>query len=71
VLFVSIAFAGDSPNAAMDSKQVGKVTPEQARQKLFYGYVPPAPILHTWPGGYRVILHDMTNSFIDHFLGRY
>lgn len=37
----------------------------------FYGYVPPPPIRHTWPGGYRAIIHEMTNTLIEHMLGRY
>lgn len=37
----------------------------------FYGYVPPAPIRHTWPGGYRVIFHELTNTLMEHLLGQY
>jgi len=42
-----------------------------AQEKLFYGYVPPPPIRHTWPGGYRVILHELTNTLMEHISGRY
>jgi hypothetical protein len=37
----------------------------------FYGYVPPAPVRHTWPGGYRVIFHELMNTFTEHMLGQY
>lgn len=39
--------------------------------QLYYGYVPPAPIRHTWPGGYRVIFHELINTFSEHLLGQY
>jgi hypothetical protein len=35
------------------------------------GYVPPPPIRHTWPGGYRVIILEMMNTLMDHVIGRY
>jgi|GEM_PF-512825 len=37
----------------------------------FYGYVPPPPILHVWPGGYRVIRQDLSNTLSDHIGGHY
>lgn len=37
----------------------------------FYGYVPPPPLLHTWPGGYRVIRHELSNTLADHIGGHY
>jgi hypothetical protein len=43
----------------------------QAQPQPQSGYVPPAPIRHTWPGGYRVIIHEMLNNLMDHFVGRY
>lgn len=43
----------------------------QQHPDRFYGYVPPPPIRHTWPGGYRVIIHEMTNTLIQHILGHY
>ena len=39
--------------------------------QIYRGYVPPAPIRHTWPGGYRVIFHEMMNTFSEHMLGQY
>jgi hypothetical protein len=38
---------------------------------MFYGYVPPPPIRHTWPGGYKVIFHELTNTLMEHITGRY
>lgn len=48
-----------------------RMTPPADKQKMFYGYVPPAPIRHTWPGGYRVIFSELTNTLIEHILGQY
>jgi hypothetical protein len=41
------------------------------QQRLHYGYIPPAPIRHTWPGGYKVIFHELGNTLSEHILGRY
>lgn len=57
---------GPNPAFPAQAAPVSKAHP-QATQ----GYVPPPPILHTWPGGYRVIIHEMTNTLIDHILGKY
>jgi hypothetical protein len=57
---------GSAPTGPVQAPPVSKV-----HQQANYGYVPPPPILHTWPGGYRVIIHEMTNSLIDHILGKY
>ncbi|MGC8660305.1 MAG: hypothetical protein ACP5U1_14660 [Desulfomonilaceae bacterium] len=40
-------------------------------QQRFSGYVPPPPIRHTWPGGYKVIFHEMMNTLMDHIVGQY
>jgi hypothetical protein len=45
--------------------------PSKVQQKMFYGYVPPPPIRHTWPGGYRVIFHELTNTLMEHITGQY
>lgn len=42
-----------------------------AKPERFYGYVPPPPIRHTWPGGYRNIFWELNNTMLDHILGRY
>ncbi len=57
---------GPAAAGPVQAPPVSKVHPKAA-----YGYVPPPPILHTWPGGYKVIIHEMTNTLIDHILGKY
>ena len=52
-------------------KQHQPLPPAIGHPPKFYGYVPPPPIQHTWPGGYRVIFHEMMNTFVEHMLGRY
>jgi hypothetical protein len=42
-----------------------------AQQQRVYGYVPPPPIRHTWPGGYKVIFHELFNTLSQHMLGHY
>lgn len=42
-----------------------------SQERVFYGYVPPPPILHSWPGGYRVLVHEIMNTLMDHIIGRY
>lgn len=41
------------------------------KPQVYQGYVPPPNIQHTWPGGYRVIFNELTNTFIEHVLGLY
>lgn len=43
----------------------------EVRDRMYYGYVPPAPIRHTWPGGYKVIFHEIFNTLAEHILGNY
>jgi hypothetical protein len=62
--------AEDIPSGGPAIQQPGG-SHSAAQQKLFYGYVPPPPIRHTWPGGYRVILHELTNTLMDHMRGWY
>ncbi len=42
-----------------------------AQQQMVYAYAPPPPIRQTWPGGYRVIFHEILNTLSEHFLGHY
>jgi hypothetical protein len=58
-----------SPQPSMLAPPVKPPAPGQ--QRLYYGYVPPAPIRHTWPGGYRVIFHELGNTLSEHILGQY
>ncbi|MGB6064102.1 MAG: hypothetical protein WBG50_04805 [Desulfomonilaceae bacterium] len=66
------ASQGDNFPAAPAAAGPAHGTPlSSAQQKMFYGYVPPPPIRHTWPGGYRVIFHELANTLMDHILGQY
>ncbi len=78
VLASGVCFAAGEPMADLESKQLRPAArytaaPPSSEQQVqpFYGYVPPAPIRHTWPGGYRVIIHEIMNTLVDHVLGRY
>ncbi len=68
ILLMSAAFvwAGDPPTAAPPQQGLN-----QGQPPVFYGYVPPPPVRHTWPGGYKVIFHELTNTLIEHILGQY
>ncbi|MDQ7785299.1 MAG: hypothetical protein RDU20_20610 [Desulfomonilaceae bacterium] len=70
-LVVPTAYAENFPNAASAPPDGPRLSQEQARQQMYYGYVPPAPIRHTWPGGYRNILHELFNTLSEHMLGQY
>ena len=71
-LLVSLAVADNSfPSAPASAGQAGQPAVSKAQQQLYYGYVPPAPILHTWPGGYRAIIHEMINNLMEHMTGHY
>ena len=63
--------AGNYPPRAVIIKPFNAPPRKVVQQKMFYGYVPPAPIRHTWPGGYRAIVSEITNTLVDHILGRY
>jgi len=43
----------------------------QNQEKMVEAYVPPPPIRHSWPGGYRVLLHEIMNTLMDHMTGHY
>jgi hypothetical protein len=68
---VSELYADNFPAAPATNGQVQGPPPSKVQQKMFYGYVPPPPIRHTWPGGYRVIFHELTNTLMEHILGQY
>ncbi len=62
------AFAEDFP-AKPDQTQ--QATRPASPNQPFYGYVPPPPIRHTWPGGYKVIFHELVDTLAEHMLGQY
>lgn len=70
-LLVPTVWAQGTPTNAPFPQRGPELSKVQAQQRMFYGYVPPAPIKHTWPGGYRNIWHELTNTLIEHMLGRY
>jgi hypothetical protein len=45
--------------------------PAKVMPQRFYGYVPPPPIRDTWPGGYRVIFHELRETLLNHIQGYY
>lgn len=76
----AVAPADDRPQSHPTFGQPGAKPPAQSQARpsavgqppqRFYGYVPPPPILHTWPGGYRVIRRDVSNVLADHIGGHY
>ncbi len=81
MIFISLVLAGLllSPACLAENfpAQVGQAGPAQGtvgpsvQQELYYGYVPPPPIRHTWPGGYRTIFHELFQTLADHFIGHY
>ena len=60
----------DFPSQADTNSQLQESRPGSA-QLRYDGYVPPPPIRHTWPGGYKVIFHEMMNTLMDHIVGQY
>jgi hypothetical protein len=63
--------ADSFPTAQAQSGPAQAPPLSKVQQKMFYGYVPPPPIRHTWPGGYKVIFHELTNTLMEHILGQY
>ncbi|MEI8182675.1 MAG: hypothetical protein WCG29_08215 [Desulfomonile sp.] len=59
------------PAIRQTATQAQEPHPSEVQQKLFYGYVPPPPIQHSWPGGFRVLVHEVINTLMDHMTGRY
>jgi len=70
-IFVTVSGAQNFPAIKHSPNQFQSRHPSKIKPKRFYGYVPPAPIRHVWPGGYRVIFHDLFNMMSDHQAGRY
>lgn len=63
--------AADNSSSFPPAKSSRPPTKAEIRQQLYYVYAPPPPIRHTWPGGYRVIVHEMFNTLAGHILGQY
>ncbi|MFA6224126.1 MAG: hypothetical protein WC647_17640 [Desulfomonilaceae bacterium] len=71
VLSLSVAvYAENIPVGGSNTPQTA-VSQQVGSQQQFYGYVPPPPIRHTWPGGYKVIFHEMMNTLMEHIIGHY
>lgn len=64
------AMADNYPASDSGVKQPAPAV-SSSQQKIFYGYVPPPPIRQTWPGGYRVIFHELINTLMEHCIGWY
>lgn len=75
LLLVFVAFVADSSAedfpASPTPSRVEHTARNNAPNEPFYGYVPPPPIRHTWPGGYKVIFHELLDTLAEHMLGRY
>lgn len=72
ILIASTAYAAEGFPQFQTSgrpQSMHGMTPDQ--QKMVEAYLPPPPIRHSWPGGYRVLLHELVNTFMDHMTGRY
>ena len=70
-LLISSAQSGSFPVHKPGIAHLKGYPAAKVKPRRFYGYVPPPPIRHTWPGGYRVIMQEMNNTFIEHVLGQY
>ncbi len=66
-----VSFCQDFPANADAAKQQVQPPSQQNPNQPFYGYVPPPPIRHTWPGGYKVIFHELLDTLMEHVLGQY
>jgi hypothetical protein len=71
IVIVPASYPGDLPagQPAVARVPASKVSPGMPQR--FYGYVPPPPVMDTWPGGYRVIFHELFNLLTEHMLGQY
>ncbi len=65
----SVCFAQNFP--APPSQSSPPQGPTAVQQQMYYGYVPSPPIRHTWPGGYRVIFHELVQTLSNHMIGHY
>jgi hypothetical protein len=75
-LFIILAHVVATPAVAAEPFPAQPAQGKTAMQSgpppnVYPGYVPPAPIRHTWPGGYRVLFHEVINTLIEHMLGQY
>jgi hypothetical protein len=68
---VPLSYSGDLPAGQPAVTRVPASTPAPGMPQRFYGYVPPPPIRDTWPGGYRVIFHELFTILSEHMVGRY
>ncbi|MGC8602764.1 MAG: hypothetical protein ACP5VS_03645 [Desulfomonilaceae bacterium] len=72
--FISVpvqgTLAADFPAVANSASQPRGSNATDGKQQ-FNGYVPPPPVRDTWPGGYKVIFHEMMNTLMDHIVGQY
>ncbi len=71
IFFVGSSFASDFPAQGEKTTRLGGAYQPKGDQQMFSGYVPPPPIRHTWPGGFKVIFHEMMNTLMDHIVGQY
>lgn len=67
---LTCASAQDFPSKPNQAQESAAAPPSGPNQP-FYGYVPPPPIRHTWPGGYKVIFHELLDTLTEHILGQY
>ena len=68
---VPVSYSGDLPDGQPAVTRVPASSPPQGMPSRFYGYVPPPPVRDTWPGGYRVIFHELFSILGEHIVGRY
>ncbi len=71
VLLYGVAGAQDQTPGQPMFKQPAGPQMVQGKPQRFYGYVPPPPIRHTWPGGYRVIRYELSGTMSNHIAGHY
>ena len=75
IITLAVGFLGFSARAEDFPSQAATLshsqTPPQNPTIPFEGYVPPPPIRHTWPGGYKIIFHEMMNTLMEHVIGHY
>jgi hypothetical protein len=68
---MAVCAADNFPSQKPWANPAEKAPNAAVKPNTSYGYVPPAPIRHTWPGGYRVIFHELSNTLMEHILGQY
>jgi hypothetical protein len=71
VSFLAAPASDNFPQYQSTPKQPAVRGHTAEQENMFEAYVPPPPIRHSWPGGYRVLLHEVVNTFMDHVVGRY